>query len=340
MRKTLIKSYLCIVFYLVFQIAAYGQAESVYYTSEKGFIPAQNDLTKVFLKLAASLEEEATPEPYIRHVLAEHARIDAKYEQATGKKRSARPAYFTDDYLNNLLTNWERLEKPLQLDQLCRDSGRYMRHAILGTWHKTPVDLVAEEKKLNEAEKLQYRAFVAKPFFKKSDLAALERFYEDGNGYDKLSKEGREQMFLRNELGMQSPEKREEYFANHTGGTVIVKIFNQYQRLLVADINADGERKVSSETLEKMLIESLFLDDKKPELSKLEWDEKDAVHYANLVKWEFERRWELARQNISEKGAASIEAQTRSMVSNLLILVHSELRAAMNENYLDRKTED
>ncbi len=335
MRKTLTNSYLWLTFFLIFTISAHGQERTKHYDPEKGFAPAQNDLTKVFLKLAESLEHEGTPEPYIRHVLAEHARIDAKYEQATGKKGSARPKYFTDDYRDNLLTNWKRLEEPLQLEQLCRDSGRYMRHAILGSWHKTPDDLVLEEENLSEAEKKEYRSLVSKVFFEKSDFAAMERFYKDGGGYDKLSELGREQMSLRTHLGTLSPEKRKKYFDDHAGGTVIVTIFNEYQRLLVADINAEGERKVNSETLEGMLSERLLLGQEKPDLSKLDWIEKDAVRYAHLVKLEFVGRSRVLDEKIKGDTAKLFRSHLDSMRENLSILAYSELLASIREGMID-----
>lgn len=334
MKKALKNGYYGLIFLLGAVIAQGAPLEG--YDPETGFAPAQNDLTKVFLKLAASLEVEGTPEVYIRHVLEEHARIDAKYEKATGKKGSARPEYFTDAYMDNLLTNWKRLEEPLQLEQLCRDSGRHMRHAILGSWHKTPNDLLLEEENLTDAEKKQYRDLLSKAFFVKSDFSAMESFYADGGGYDKLSQSGREQMSLRTHLGTLSPEKREKYFDDYAGGTTIVGILNEYQRLLVADINADGERKVNSEKLEKLLVERLSLNGESPEISELERDEKDAVTYSHMVKWEFDRRFNFSIEKLGKKDGENVNDQIFSMVENLLILAHSELRGAMKESFLER----
>jgi hypothetical protein len=337
MQKSLTIRYLASIFLGVFwclmpPVAAQPYLE--YYNPETGFTPAQPNLTKVFLKLAASLEHHGSPEPYIRYVLAEHKRIDAKDLKATGKTGTARPAYFTDEYCDNLLNNWKRLEKPLQLDQLCRESGRYMRYAILGSWHKSPDELVAEEGKLNAAEKKAYGALVAKQFFKKSDFAALEAFYADGAGYDKLSQAGKGEMSQRISFGTMPPKQRQKYFDDQKGGTSIVKIFNEYQRLLIADINADGERKVTSETLEKMLIERLALNGTPPEPSKLKWDEKDALNYSHLVKRLFELRFAAVEGKVDERAAKLMRQHQISMVVDLMVIANSELLAAINEKSL------
>jgi len=325
------------LFVVVFIPPCGAQAYLKHYDPQKGFRPASRSLTTAFLKLAASLEHHGSPEPYIRYVLAEHARIDGKYRKATGKASSARPEYFTDEYLANLLSNWKKLEKPLQLDQLCRDSGRYMRHAIRGSWHKTSDELVAEESNLNAAQKKQYRAFLMKAHFKKSDFAALEAFYEKGAGFENLSQAGKDQMSQRVWLGTQSPDERDKFKRDRKGGTSLVRLFNDYQQRLMADINDGGEREVTSATLEKILIEQLRLKDDDPKIAEFTWNSEDAVRYAHLMKWEFTRRWKLVAEQLDEAGTKRVSGQTLSMVDNLRILVNSELLAAINESSIKEK---
>jgi hypothetical protein len=270
----------------------------------------------------------------IRHVLAEHKRIDTKYFKATGKIGTARPAYLTDEYCDNLLNNWKKLEKPLQLDQLCRDSGRYMRHAIRGSWHKSPDELAAEEDKLNATQKKTYRTLIEKPFFKKSDFPALDAFYADGAGYDNLSQAGKGEMSQRISFGTMPPTQRQKYLDDQKGGTSIVKIFNEYQRMLIADINADSERKVTSETLEKMLIDHLALNGKAPSISELKWDEKDAVNYSQLIRKVFELRFAAVEGKVDDDTAKLMRQHQTTMVVDLIVIANSELLAAINEKSL------
>ena len=100
----------------------------------KGFKPAQSDLTEVFLQLAGSLEYYGSPEPYLRHMKAEHARIEAEYRAVFGTEpKSHRPVYMTDEYFEKFAANWKLLSPKLGLEPLTRDIGNLMRDAINGT---------------------------------------------------------------------------------------------------------------------------------------------------------------------------------------------------------------
>ena len=100
----------------------------------KGFKPAQRDLTAIFLQLAGSLEHYGSPEPYLRHVVAEHKRIEALYRQKSGREpRSFRPDYMTDEYIDKLCANWKLLSPQLDLATYAKEFGRLMRDAIKGT---------------------------------------------------------------------------------------------------------------------------------------------------------------------------------------------------------------
>lgn len=100
----------------------------------KGFKPAQRDLTEVFLQLAGSLEAYGNPEPYLRHVVTEHARVENLYRNKFGRNpKSYRPAYLTDSYLDKLAANWKLLSPKLGLDAWAKEFGHMMRDAIKGT---------------------------------------------------------------------------------------------------------------------------------------------------------------------------------------------------------------
>jgi hypothetical protein len=100
----------------------------------KGFKPAQRDLTEVFLQIAGSLEHYGSPEPYLRHMAKEHARIEALYRRKFGTApKSYRPGYLTDEYIDRLCANWKLLSPKLGLEPFAKEVGHDMREAIKGT---------------------------------------------------------------------------------------------------------------------------------------------------------------------------------------------------------------
>ncbi len=105
-----------------------------YYNPETGFKPAQTSLTQIFLQMAGSLEHHGSPEPYIRHMQAEHKRVSSLYEQKTGKLHKGRmPAHMTDEYLQQFVSNWNALSPRLGLDTFAKEIGRCAREGIRGT---------------------------------------------------------------------------------------------------------------------------------------------------------------------------------------------------------------
>lgn len=99
-----------------------------------GFKPAQRDLTEIFLQIAGSLEANGTPEPYLRHMLAEHERIESLYRKKFGKEpASHRPAYMTNAYVEKLIANWNLLSPKIGLAPYAKDMGHLMHDAIKGT---------------------------------------------------------------------------------------------------------------------------------------------------------------------------------------------------------------
>ena len=100
----------------------------------KGFKPAQTDLTEIFLQIAGSLESYGTPVPYLRHMKAEHERIEAEYQKRRGTApKSYCPSYMTSAYLDQFAANWNVLSAKLGLEPVAKDIGGLMRDAILGT---------------------------------------------------------------------------------------------------------------------------------------------------------------------------------------------------------------
>ena len=100
----------------------------------KGFKLAQRDFTEIFLQLAGSLEEYGSPEPYLRHIAKEHARIEALYRRKFDTEpKSYRPSYMTDEYINRLAANWNLLAPKRGLEPFAKEVAHMLRDAIKGT---------------------------------------------------------------------------------------------------------------------------------------------------------------------------------------------------------------
>ncbi len=301
-----------------------------------GFKPAQRSLTHVFLQMAGSLEHFGTPEPYIRHVMAEHARIDAKYKLATGKGGSSRPAYLTDEYIDNLLGGWNKIAPVLNFESLCKLSGRNMRHAILGGWNKSVSELVADENQLTESEKTAYKSFLKKDYFAKADFPDLEAFYKAP--YDKLSEAGKEQLSQRTKRGALKPEQREQSIKNSNHGTIIISILNEHQKKTLASLEGKSAEKINSDNLKAALIEKLSLDEKDIAWQKLPSEERDALRYSHAITAVFQKRFAHVRKDAqTPEQAANIEKAMTSMVINLLTIAQSEFEAALDDDFIAKK---
>ena len=120
--------------FLVIQSSAVEPSKQVAFDAAKGFIPAQRDLTEIFLQIAGSLEHHGSPVPYLQHMQTEHVRIAALYQRKHGKPLTGYlPQHMTAEYINRLSANWKLLSPDLELDKFAKDAGRQMRDAIQGT---------------------------------------------------------------------------------------------------------------------------------------------------------------------------------------------------------------
>ena len=108
-----------------------------YFDPAKGFKPAQRDLTAAYLQAAASLEHFGSPEPYLRHMMAEHERIRKLARTGLGKNaQTCRPAHMSDEHIEKLIANWNRLSPVLGLDAVAKEIGEDVRNGIRGVWDK------------------------------------------------------------------------------------------------------------------------------------------------------------------------------------------------------------
>ena len=101
---------------------------------EKGFKPAQTNLTQIFLQVAGSLEFYGSPEPYLRHMAHEHTRIAAKYHAKYNKiGKTFRPPEISDQYIDTVSASWKLLSSKFGLDSFAKEMGNAMRDGIQGT---------------------------------------------------------------------------------------------------------------------------------------------------------------------------------------------------------------
>lgn len=298
-----------------------------YFNPAEGFKPVQPSLAKAFLKLAGSLEHFGTPENYIRHVLAEHERIDAAY-RAKGGEGSSRPAYLTDEYADNLIANWNKMAAPLELGDFCRQAGKNMRYAILGTKNMTTLELASIETNLTEKEMATYLDLLEKPYFKRTDFKAMEVFYE--TAFDKLTETGQTQISHRTMLGTLDPDARTKELSKIITGTALLNFLNQNQDATVARIEDRSKPKANADTLQANLIEFLKLEKPLDLAPGLDAFDSEGLIYAHKIRDEYMRRILAVRKTAkTPEQAAKIEKAMRLMLENLVVLVHSEFTAGV-----------
>lgn len=303
-----------------------------YYRAEAGFKPAQRDFAKILLQLAGSLEYHGSPEPYIRHIMAEHSRIAGKYEAAIGKEATVRPDYLTDEFAERLIANWKKLTPGLKLDTLSHESGRNLRLAVMGTWNIPNSELIAGETTLTDGERNEFARFLAKDYFKKADLPDVDRFYQDGAGYDKLSRISKIRMSKRIERGIMSPEKRIEDIENDKRGSLAVKLLNDHQNRVMNYLVSDDAKPVGADHLIAALKSGLRLGEELVDLEGMDEYEHDALFYSHVIKEDFAKRFAYIRKTVKPQEEA--EATVRSvyaMVDNLAVLANLEFRLAILE---------
>lgn len=311
-------------------VAAEQSPYAAYYNPTSGFKPAQRDFTKIFMQLAGSLEHHGSPEPYIRHMMAEHDRIERKYKAATGKEASVRPKYLTAQFVENLITTWNKITPGLKLDTLSKDAGRNMRLAIMGTWNLSAQELVAHEGKLSTEEAAAYRKLLDKSFFAKGDMKLLDAFYK--GSYDKLSDLGKSNLSRRIHLGSMPAGERDAEIQNQKGGSLSVKLLNKHTDDLMHYMTTDSQKEVNGDTLLSSLKTGLKLGGPVPNLNGIDEYERDAYQFSHAIKWEFDQRFNYIRKAVAPaKDAEDTIEAVYAMVDNLSVILNSEFEAALLE---------
>lgn len=302
---------------------------AAHFDPDRGFKLVQPNLSRVFLQMAGSLEHFGTPENYIRHVMAEHSRIDAKHH-ATGGKGSSRPAYLTDDYVDNLIANWNKVAPPLKLDAFCREAGRDIRYAILGSKNMEVPELVTLETALTDDEREAYRRLLDKPYFMKVDFPVMDAFY--GSSFDKLTDTGKDQISRRTRLGTLPPDERDEALAVAPKGTALVRLFNEHQDKTVAFLNDRDSPKATADTLQADLIKALKLGQELDLPNGLSPFDAEPLIYAHRIRDEYMRRIEAVGKTArTPEQVKIVNGVMKLMLENLVIIAQSEYEAGLYE---------
>lgn len=315
--------------------AAEPQPIAADFNPQQGFKPAQRSFQPIFLQMAGSFKHYGTPANYLRHVNKEAKRVEAAWLKAKGKPAKFRPEYFTEEYIEKLITGWNQMAPVLALESFSRNSGRQMRFAMMGSWNMPPAELAALEPKLTAAESTEFQKLLAKPFFKKSDFPALEAFYADGNGYDKLSYSAKEEMSKRIERGIMPPNERDADIKSWEGGTIILALLREHQRSTMAGIDGKGEVRTADD-LQRVLVKELKLDQETIATEKLPSVKRDALVYSHVIKGNLDRRLKEISKQATPQQMKEIETAITLTLENLLVAAQLEFEAALWDDVLKR----
>jgi hypothetical protein len=309
---------------------------AAYFNPDKGFKSVQGSLQMIFLQLAGSLEHYGTPEPYIRHVMTEHGRVDAKYFKATGRHITSQPPYLTNEYIESLAKNWNQMSPVLTLEPLCKTSGRNLRYAIMGSWNMAISEMVAAETSLTKEEAASYRAILKKDYFTKADFPMLEKFYQ--SPYDKLTEQAKNELSVRTWRGTQPPDKRDKAIQDAKGGTLLLRILNQHQDNALAYFEDRKAPKANADDLQETLITQLKLNLVEVRLNGLDAFERDALYYSHLIRAAVQKRIDhvQAQMKNAEEAKAVAKALTLTL-ENLVVLAQMEFEDAMFSTLADKK---
>lgn len=315
--------------------AAEPQPLAEHFDPAKGFKPAQRSFQPIFLQMAGSFEHYGTPANYLRHVAKETKRVEAAWLKAKGKPATFRPAYFTNEYIEKLITGWDHMAPVLALESFSRNSGRHVRFAMLGSWNATPAELAALETKLTAEESAEYRRLVAKPFFAKVDFPALDRFFADGSGFDKLSEPAKEELRKRVWRGTMDQKELDADLKSWEGGTIILAVLREHQENSLAGI--EGEAKpVNADDLRDGLIRALKLREGKVDTEKMPSVQRDAFVYSHTIKANLNRRLTEISKQASPQQMKDINVATNLMLENLLVAAQLEYETGLWDHFLNR----
>jgi len=304
-----------------------------HFNPANGFKPAQRNLTAIFLQMAGSFEHYGTPANYLRHVNNEAKRVETAWLKAMGKPATFRPGYFTEGYIEKLITGWNQMAPALALESFSRNSGRHMRCAIMGSWNMTPAEVATSETKLTKVQSGEFQRLLAKPFFTKSDFPALEKFYADGAAYDKLSDQAKGELSKRIWRGTLPTDQRDKDIRSSEGGTIILALLQEHQTKIVEGINGKGDL-VNADDLRKALALRLELDGKDLDSEKLPSVERDAIIYSHAIKVNAERRLKEVSKQATPEQMEAMESAMRLMYENLIVAAQLEFEIGLWDEVL------
>lgn len=307
----------------------------VNYNPDRGFKPCQRNFEMIWLQIAGSLENSSSPEPYLRHMMAEYKRVDAASVKATGKMGTNRPSFFTDEYIEQAIKNWNTLAPTLALEGFSKNSGRNIRYAMMGSWSMSVSEMASLEKKLTPEEVDTYKKLLAKPSFARSDFSALDSFY--GGPYEKLSDFGREQLSKRVFRGTMEPAKRQSHIESDKNGTILLPLLQSHQKQSLAALEDSKTPKANADTFRLILITRLRLNEDNLDLTGISGEERDALFYAHAIKGALKSRFDQIRKQASLAQSVEVEKVVVAMLDTLLLAAQSEYETGLHEDFIKHK---
>ncbi|MFD0894728.1 hypothetical protein KBB96_05075 [Luteolibacter ambystomatis] len=306
-----------------------------HFNPANGFKPAQRNLTAIFLQMAGSFEHYGTPANYLRHANAEAKRVEAAWLKAKGKPAKFRPEYFTEEYIEKLITGWNQMERVLALESFTRTSGRQMRYAIIGSGSMTPAELASLEPNLTAEESAEFRRLVAKPYFTKDDFVSLERFYADGKGHHKLTAIGKEAVNRRVRRGTMDQRELDKDIEASKEGTTILSILSAHQRRTVGGINGTSAA-ANADDLQTALVKGLKLAEDRVEVDRLPSTERDALTFSHAIKGLLDQRLKEISKQATPEQMKAMKTATTLMFENLIVASQLEFEAGLWDEVLQR----
>ena len=278
-------------------------------------------LTDVALRMSRSLEVNGSPAPYLEGALKERKRLE-------GKGIRSFPMDFTEERVRKVLASWKGIEGPLQLREFTKASGRDIRYGIQGHWQKTIPELVADEAGLNAVEKKRYEVLLRKEKFQREDFPIMEEFY--GNEWNKLSRQGKDHMSRRLELGMNDSDIRLETPEELKKGTLFAETLRQYEARMREDFRAGKAFSLKANDLKFILVREATKE--RPNEGGKNWYYNDPKNCHQRIHGVLEARKAKVRELMPPEAAERVNATLDEVVELLFVAVHSEFIGRIQES--------
>lgn len=303
---------LVFLFCIVLGVAAGTPKYYEYYNPDEGFKFGAESFSEVYLQIAGSLEHHGSPEPYICWVFAEIKKSNPE----------VLPDYFTDEYTEQLIDNWNKLEAPLQLDKLSREAGLYMRYALRSSVNGDDEEIVGFQSHLSSEKLERYRYWVENGATR-ADLTKLDSFYREV--YDDLNPVGQNLISIMVLAPMRDQSHTQEIIKGMLErGTLLAVAIDAYGKGMKKELSENRLTENDDRYLEKFILKEVEINGTDPDYSKLHLNTVEQVYFAHLIKKGFDERIAFIRERADADLAARATNALIFIAENINILAHKE----------------